>query len=517
MKNAYIILLIICLHSTIWSQNKLLKNELKKAQIQFDQQDYFNSYQSANSILSVDPKNEKAVLIKAASSFKIEFPIDSVLYLVQSLSASSLPDSKYFLARIYHQQKKFDESIGLLQKYLLIPTKKRSHNNDEVNYRIKQSQSAKSFFASPRRSIINNIGAEINSISAEYVPVITPDESQLFFTSRRDGSSGNKRDIYERIHEDIYVSKKINGKWQLAENAGSSLNTENSDACVAISLDGQKMMLYRSSADLLSGDLYITRIGKDGGWEKPEKMGNEINSQFIETSACFSSDTGAIYFSSNRPGGYGGKDIYRIKRLPNGNWAKPYNLGPTVNTLYDEDAPFLHPDGVTLYFSSKGHNSMGGYDVFKSVLDVNGNNYLPAENLGYPINNLNDDLYFVTSVDGLRGYYSSTKPDTYGNSDIYEIDTRFGDNDLKVKHGTAFKGEIPAKLKITLLDNEVNQVNGTYFSNPTTGRFILIMNPLKYYRAVVEAEGYTTLITEIEPLAIEKDEKELIFKLQKAK
>ncbi|MGZ4044529.1 MAG: hypothetical protein ACXVO9_15095, partial [Bacteroidia bacterium] len=217
-----------------------------------------------------------------------------------------------------------------------------------------------------------------------------------------------------------------------------------------------------------------------------------------------------------RPGGYGGKDIYRIKHLPNGKWAMPYNLGPEINTQYDEDAPFIHPDGVTMYFSSKGHNTMGNYDVFKSVLDLETNQFSKAENLGYPINTVSNDIFFVMSVDGQRGYYSSIKEDTYGDNDIYEIDTRFGDNDLKVKHGMAYKNETPAKVKITLLDNEGNTVNGTYFSNPKTGKFILVMNPLKSYRAIIEAEGFTTQVVELKPLVLEDTDDDIEVKLVKA-
>lgn len=495
---------------------KSLKADIRVMQNMLEDEDFYGAYSLAKKVLTADPKNEKAATVLGASAFKLNFQLDSIIPYFSNFSASSSPDSKFYLALILHRQKQFDEAVGLLEKYQSTPPKKRFHDNDEIAYRIKQNQNAKQFMSAPKRSVIKNIGPEINSASADYVPVVVPDESTLYFTSRREGSSNNSKDAYGRLHEDIYVSQKVNDKWQKAVNLGSPLNTETNDACVAISPDGQRMIIFRTASDIISGDLYVTKIGENGKWEEAIKFGNEINSQFVETSACFSNDTGSIYFSSNRPGGYGGKDIYRIKRLPNGRWAIPYNLGPTVNTVYDEDAPYLHPDGVTLYFSSKGHNSMGEYDVFKSVLNEETNRFSQAENLGYPINTVENDIFFVMSVDGRRAWYSSVKDETFGGNDIYEIDTRFGDNDLKVKHGIAFKENIPAKLKITLLDNEGNQVNGTYFSNPKTGKFILVMNPLKSYRAIVEAEGFTTIVQEIEPLAFEKEEKNLEFNLKKA-
>ena len=149
------------------------------------------------------------------------------------------------------------------------------------------------------------------------------------------------------------------------------------------------------------------------------------------------------------------------------------------------------------------------------VFPVPTNSFSKAENLGYPINSVGNDIFFILSVDGQRGYYSSIKEESIGGNDIYEIDTRFGDNDLKVKHGIAYKDGVPSKVKITLLDNEGNIVNGTYNSNPKTGKFILVMNPLKSYKAIIESDGFTTLVVDIAPLAIEKVDNDLEFRILK--
>lgn len=500
---------------TVNAQSKEIKSYLKEAQSFFEIEDYYHAWPVYRKILLIEPKNEKAGLNAAISLFKLNVIKDSLTFLIPNLNSSSLIDAKYYLAKIEHSQKRFDEAILLLEKYIKDSPKKRLHNNDDVNYLINVCKNAKEFISKPTRSLIKNMGPEINTSAPEYVPVLIPDESALYFTSRREGSSNNKKDAQGKYYEDVYVSFKEFGKWKKAENLGPPINSENNDACVAMSPDGQRMIIFRPAADLVTGDLFISQLAPDGKWEVPQKMPKEINSQFIETSACFSNDTAFYYFSSNRPGGYGGKDIYSLKRLPNGKWAMPYNLGPNVNTLYDDDAPYLHPDGVTLYFSSKGHNTIGEYDVFKSTLDTETNQYSKAENLGHPINNVGNDIFFVMSVDGQRGYYSSVKEESFGDNDLYMIDTRFGDNDLKVKHGVAFKNGVKAKVKITLLDNEGNRVNGTYFSNPKTGKFILVMNPLKSYKAIVESEGYVTLVMDIEPLAFEKKEKDLEIKLRK--
>ncbi len=517
MRNKHILgfLFLMAVSSSLFAQNKEVKEALKEAQVSFDIEDYFNALPLYRKVLVKDKKNEKAGLNAAVCMIRLNFAVDSLYFLIPNLSASSLIDSKYYLAKIYHEQRHIDDALQQLIAYGKENSKKRMHSDEEVYRFIDICKAAKIFMAKPHRSVIRNMGSEINSAFSDYVPIVSSDEQIIYFTSRREGSSNNKKDVNGNYHEDVYVSYKEKGKWKKAENIGAPINTETNDACVALSHDGQHMIVYRTATDQVHGHLYTTKIGKDNKWEPLQMFGKEVNSQFIETSACFTNDTSEIYFTSNRPGGYGGKDIYRLKHLPNGRWALPFNLGPSVNTAYDDDAPFLHPDGVSLYFSSKGHMNMGEYDVFKSVLNMETDQYSKAENLGYPINDVGNDIFFDISVDGQRAFYSSIKDETFGGNDLYEIDTRFGDNDLKVKHGTAFTNNLPDKVKITLLDNEGNLVTGTFNSNPKTGKFILVMNPLKSYKAIVEREGFTTLVVNLDPLAFETGNKELEFKLDK--
>jgi hypothetical protein len=180
------------------------------------------------------------------------------------------------------------------------------------------------------------------------------------------------------------VARRIDETWSNATNAGIPLNTYVQDATVGLSPDGESMIIYRTAAGLVSGDLFETRK-QDGLWQVPALMTDQINSAAHEPSASIAPDGHEIYFTSDRPGGFGGRDLYRIRRLPNGEWSMPLNLGPTVNTPYDEDAPFLHSDGVTLFFSSTGHNTMGGYDIFKTqCIDPDMNGWTEPENMGYP-------------------------------------------------------------------------------------------------------------------------------------
>ncbi|MCC6370486.1 MAG: PD40 domain-containing protein [Bacteroidia bacterium] len=517
----FIILLLTTGFNLAFAQNKNADKEtkalLKEAQYNIDGEDYLKAWQLYKKILKLDAKNELAGVNAAYCISKLNYSQDSAQRLVNNLTSSKQPDAKYYLAKYYHKQKLFNEAITQLNAYLKTEAKKRAIADVDINYLLNTCNNAKAIIAKPHLSVIKNMGENINSEYDDYVPVIVPDESAIYFTSKRKGSSNNRKNGDNSYYEDVYVSAQVDGKWKKAENAGFPINTNNNDACVAMSADGHRMIIYRTSeSDESSGDLYTTHLGDHGHWETLKKMGYEINSQFIETSACFSKDTNELYFSSNRPGGYGGKDIYRIKRLPNGHWAMPYNLGPNVNTSQDEDAPFLHPDGITLYFSSKGHNTMGDYDVFKSVIDIENNLFTPAENLGYPINDVGNDVFFVLSVDGKRAYYSSTKKETFGGTDLYQIDTRFGDNDLVVRQGYTYLDNAPARVQITLIDNESNEIVGNYVSNPNTGKFILVVNPLKSYKIILEEEGYTTLETDVLPMVLEKTETNLKYSLKKS-
>jgi tetratricopeptide (TPR) repeat protein len=497
---------------TVNSKRHLSKH-LKEGQYYFDYEDYYNSWRHYRKALTINSKHEKAGVNAAICTVKLNFISDSLTLLENNLETSKLPDAAYFLAKIRHKEKRFEEAIGLLEAFIRVSSKNKLHSDNDAYHLLQTCKNAMQFIAIPRASIITNAGDKINSTYDDYAPVIMPDKSALYFTSKREKVSGIKKTVSNSVSEDIYVSYRSQNDWKVAENIGFPINTETNDACVAISSDGKKMIIYRSAADNKSGDLYLTRLGSNGRWSVPKIMSSEINSAYIESSACFSNDTTEIYFSSNRPGGYGGKDIYRIKKLPNGAWSNPYNLGSEINTEHDEDAPFLHNDGITLYFSSKGHNSMGEYDVFKSVLDPSKNKFSKPENLGYPINDVDNDIFFVLSIDGHKGYYSSAKKDSYGGTDIYEIDTRFNDQDILIQRGYIYSANQPISAKISLV--EKNEIRGIYFSDDQSGKFILMLNPLKTYTVLVEEDGYEVYQEEIGPMASEKTEHILRFNLNK--
>lgn len=224
-----------------------------------------------------------------------------------------------------------------------------------------------------------------------------------------------------------------------------NLNTDDHDASISVSPDGLTLFVYQDS--LGDGQLkYSKLIGET--WSDPAKLGSDINTSHWETHVTVSADGNELYFVSNRPDGSGGRDIYRCVKLPDGNWSKALNIGKKINTKYEEDAPFLSPDGQFLYFASKGHNTMGGFDLFVSKKDKNGN-WGDPQNMGYPLNTVDDDVFFQPMADGKRAYYSSRKDGGEGELDVYLVE-------MPTTKGTqlaVFKGFIRGEEGQPLPDN----------------------------------------------------------------
>jgi hypothetical protein len=342
---------------------------------------------------------------------------------------------------------------------------------------------------------IINLGNKINTEFAEHSPGVTADESTMVFTSRRNGT-GNKLDIDGQYFEDIYISNKVNGIW--SDPVGiKNLNTIDHDASISISADGQELYIYKAgflnSKESEGGDIYVSKL-EGNNWSEPKKLGPNINSKSKESHISISADGRTIYFSSDRPGGYGGMDVYTVSKLPNGKWGKAKNLGPAINTEYNDDAPFIHPDGKTLYFSSSGHKTMGGLDVFKSI-NIKGRWTTPV-NIGYPINSTDDDIYYTPTPDGKRAYFASYRSGSIGRTDIFLIKTPDADKAglfvLKGKIVTT-NGQAVGTAKITVSKDD--NIVGIYTPNTATGKFLFIIESGKKYDIEIVAEGFRTLRT----------------------
>ncbi len=338
---------------------------------------------------------------------------------------------EHYLASAYHYNNKFHEAVTLFQKAQHNYEKSRQdyRKNDEVGKllddKIKECKkrnieckNGEKFISQPVNAEITNVGSIINGKYSDYAPVISADEKVMVFTSRREGSTGGKRDVDGDFFEDIYITRKENGQWGKPKNIGSPVNTKFHDATIAISPDGKELFVYKDNSQG-TGDIYTTFIKPDGSWEDLKSMGKNINTSYHETSISITADGKTVYFSSNRPGGFGGLDIYKSEKNAKGEWGEAVNLGKEINTEYDDDAPFISFDGKHLYFSSEGHETMGGYDIFK--ISWENGKWTKPDNLGFPINTADNDVYFVLTADEKTGYYASAKEGGWGYKDIYMI------------------------------------------------------------------------------------------------
>ena len=437
-------------------------------------------------------------------------------------------DILFNLGRGYHLTYQFDKAIEKFNAYKnLLSPKELKEELPKILRKIDECNVAKELVKKQERVFIDNIGSSINSEYRDYSPLISADESTMIITSRRENTTGGERDPRSyQYYEDIYIShKKSDDKWEPVKNIGKPLNTPEHDATVGLSPDGQQLFIFNSNN---GGDIFVCKL-KGDSWSKPKSISKYINTEYTETSASFSFSGNTVYFTSTRPEddfdvkSKGGREMFYSEKDKKGRWGKVHNLSSVINSQYDEEGIFMHPDGRTLYFSSNGHNTMGGYDIFKSTLDDNGNWTKPI-NLGCPINTPDDDVFFVMAGSGRTGYYSSVRKAGMGGEDIYKI-TFLGpekplvqgneDNliasmanpvdetviektvELKTVRLTILKGIVldaitkqPLEAEIEIVDNELDEIVFTSSSNASTGKFLVSLPSGKNYGIAVKKEKY---------------------------
>ncbi|GGE96352.1 OmpA family protein [Hymenobacter cavernae] len=429
------------------------------------------------------------------------------------------PRIHYLLGRGLHLNAKWAEAIAEYKAAQLATTGKNPPVSlIDIRKKITECENGQKLAEHPSRVFIDNAGPSINSPYADYSPVISADESVILFTSRRDNSTGEQKDPETGGYfEDVFASTRTGAKdkWSAAHNLGQPVNTDGHDATVGLSPDGQRMLVYveDNGGDLQEANLRGTE------WRKPQKLGSRINTKYHESSAAYTPDGRSLFFVSDKEGGQGSRDIYKIEIEGRG---PAQNLGPVINTPYGEEGVFLHPDGKTMYFSSEGHNSMGGYDIFKSMFE-NGKWSTP-ENLGWPINTPDDDVFFVISASGRHGYYSSVREDGLGSKDIYLItflgpekppflsqeDQLLASRAQPVKETslappvpiataqvTIMKGVVtdeatkqPLEATIDVIDNTRNEVIASFRANVQSGRYLVSLPSGVNYGIVVRQDGY---------------------------
>jgi outer membrane protein OmpA-like peptidoglycan-associated protein len=327
-----------------------------------------------------------------------------------------------------------------------------------------------------------NLGDSINTEVSEYFPTITIDGNTLIFTRR-----------VNHINEDFYESHKTDTTWSKAISLPGNINTNYNEGAQNISQDGQWLIF--TGCDFPEGhgscDLYISYLTADG-WSTPENLGDSINTEFWESSPSLSPDKKDLYFASRQPDGYGNSDLYVSHRLLNGQWSSPVNLGPTINTIGNEAAPFIHADNQTLYFTSDGHPGYGGDDLFVTRKQPDGT-WSKPENLGYPINTIENEGSLVIAADGKTAYYASDRADSRGGLDLYTFELREDIRPAKtlwvkgrVFDSTTRKG-LPSSVVLT--DLATRQVISN-LQTDATGNYLITLPEGRNYAFEVKRRGY---------------------------
>ncbi|WP_161622642.1 OmpA family protein [Cesiribacter andamanensis] len=361
----------------------------------------------------LEPGNVELNLHMGKAYLLSDYKHKSLEYLVKvyKLAPTLEPHIRYMLGLACQYNYMFSDAIEHYEAY----AKQAVPNKLDVTLKIRQCQYADEVLQQPVAVDIENLGPTVNSPEHEYSPIITPNQSVLVFTSRRDGSTGGKKTQDNENFEDIYISYRRGDTWTPPKQISKNINFDFHDAAAALTTNGRELYLYIEEN---GGDLYHSSFNGQE-WSKPKALGAPINTPHHETSITVTKDGKRIYFASDRPGGFGNLDIYMSDRQSDGSWGTPVNMGPTVNTSGNEDSPFIHPDGQTLYFSSDGHLGLGGYDVFRSEWTEGG--WQKPVNMGYPINTPDDNFHFIMAENRVHGYYTSVQEGGVGKADIYRV------------------------------------------------------------------------------------------------
>ncbi|MDT8411881.1 MAG: hypothetical protein RQ875_05410 [Vicingaceae bacterium] len=464
-----------------------------KANKAFDLGDFLSAKMGYDELIKTDSINEELNFKLGVVNYELKRYKSAAKQNFSRVNPLKFPETYYYLALIAHSEEKFDEAIINFKIYK--KSKYRIHSKKDIDFLIDKSKYATTLEDNLNSEIeLVNLGNNVNSEYDDFSPLLSIDEDYLLFTSRRENEIFKEQNAYGDYFENIYITKQNGDNWTTPTLLDTTINTRYNESCTGLSVDGKQLLLFRTSDDLKSGDIYESNY-INNEWTIPVKLSEVVNSEGNkETSACYLPSGNAIIFSSDRPGGYGGKDLYMVKRLPNNQWGEPFNLGSTINTPYDEDAPFVHPVENVLFFSSKSHENMGGYDIFQSVYNYESGSFETPINLGKPINTVNDDMFFVLNKDATKGFLSSERVDGLGMQDIYEVEFNGLPKNLMVYH-VNFLNEMEelvneVEVQLYTIKKNKNKMYGKYKTNAHNGKMVIVTNPNKEYQLKIVAKGY---------------------------
>jgi outer membrane protein OmpA-like peptidoglycan-associated protein/tetratricopeptide (TPR) repeat protein len=450
--------------------------------------DYISSVKMINEALKIEPKFVDAYLSLAGIDAELKNYTSSVSNFEKAFSLDSVYAKDFFLPYSMSLAGcgRFNDALNAVNNFLLTPKlNERSMKSGE--FRKKTYEFAIDYAQThPDKNYVfdlQNMGDSINTPDLEYFPSLTIDGKKLIFTKR----ISNKESFYE--------SDRQNDVWGKAFPLAGKINSQdNNVGAQNISQDGQWLIYTGCNFPEGEGscDLYISYLTKNG-WSEPQNLGRNVNSEFWESTPSLSPDKRDLYFSSNRTGGYGGKDIWVSHRTEKGNWGIPENLGPDINTSGDESTPFIHADNQTLYFNSNGlpcYSEKPDLFVTRKLAD---GKWSKPENLGYPINTIDDEGSMIVDADGKTAYYSSDKIDTKGGLDIYTFELRKDLRPLKTlwAKGKVYDNKTKAGLPSTVVLTDVNsRETVSKLQTDEDGNYLITLPVGKDYAFNVHRKGY---------------------------
>lgn len=486
----------------------------ENAEFYFEEKKYIRALSMYSYVQQNHPDDEYLKYMSGRCCIGIDYERKNALTYLLGLEKSKndiiKKDILLYIAKAYHITNQFQKAKEYYYKYL--EAEKFSgieiKPEDEVLVKlyINQCANGEEIINENTALEVKNIGSEINTSAAEYVPLINSDGSLIIYTYRGERSKGGLMDDKFRsdpdgiYYEDIFISNNVGGHWLSPTGIADNINTKGHDASIALSADAQTLFLYKSTAKD-NGDIYVCKLNGDQ-WTKPIRLGKNINTIFWEGSCSISADEQTLFFSSERPGGLGGKDIWYAK-WENGDWGVPKNIGPLINTPFNDDAPFIHPDNVTLFFSSEGHTSIGGHDIMFSKFE-NGEWSVPL-NMGVPVNTAGDERYYVLSADGEFGLFSSDREGGFGQQDLYTVIPVFKSDPpvLALLLGTVTMDDKPIGATINI-KNETTGIEGRqHKANSLTGKYLLALTPGNDYKIAIEVEGGKSAIQYLDIKALD--------------
>ncbi|MDD4582307.1 MAG: OmpA family protein [Bacteroidales bacterium] len=475
------------------SQNRKALRYYQKGNTAMGNRDFVQAISYAERAIRIDGRFTEAYIMIAESYSFTRDCEKSCVYFEKAIASN--PDFSYklyyFAANEFMRCGNFEKAVSNFEEYFRrfpsniseIPIVVRE-NYELCLYRLQLMDDSL-----PINPI--NMGPRVNSAYAEYLPSLTVDESKIVFTVRRKAD-----DLTVCLNclteEDMYYSEQVDGIWQ--DRKPFELNTHYNEGGQSISSDGKYLIFTACERDEGYGscDLYWSkRIGD--AWSKPRNFGKPVNTQYWESQPTFSADGKNIIFVSNRPGGLGGMDLWSTQMIEEGVFSTPVNLGIPVNTMKNEDYPFLHPNGKTLYFSSEGHKGMGGKDIFYSEL-LPDNTWSEPVNLGYPINTYADEMSLVVNAKGDKAFYSSDRAGGYGKDDLYWFNLP---ETLRPQSVTYMKGRIfdakdntPLEAFFHVVDLKTGNVVVSSSSDVKTGEFLICIPTSSSYALHAQRRNY---------------------------